>query len=62
MTTWSDDPCSRRPGPDRDHDPREPRAGQHQPGEPVTEVSVPAFDDGRQALFSPGLAGPEAGS
>ena len=63
MTTWSDYPCSRRPGPDRDQDSLEPGAGEHQPREYVTEISVPDFgDDGRQALYAPGLAEPEPGA
>jgi hypothetical protein len=62
MTTWSDYPRSRWSGPERDPDPREPRAGGHRPREYVTEISVPSFDDGRQALCSPGLAQPEPGS
>ncbi len=41
-----------------------PAADRHQPREYVTEISVPSFDDGRQALYSPGLhePGPEAGA
>jgi hypothetical protein len=35
----------------------------HDPdGQYVTEISVPSFDDGRQALHSPGLSEPEPGS
>ena len=49
-------------GPDRDHDAFESRADEHQPREYVTEVSAPVFDDGRQALYSPGLSEPEPGS
>ena len=61
MTIWSDYSFSKWSGPDRDHDP-ESRADEHQPREYVTEVSVPSFDDGRQALYSPGLSEPEPGS
>jgi hypothetical protein len=35
--------------------------GGFEPRQYVTEVSVPTFDDGRQALYSPGLSEPEAG-
>jgi hypothetical protein len=59
MTTWSDHSFSQRPGADRDHGQREPCAGELQPREYVTEVSVPWFDDGRQALYVPGLSEPE---
>jgi hypothetical protein len=62
MTTWSDHSFSKRSGPDRDHDPRESRADEHQPREYVTEISVPPFDDGPRALYSPGLSEPEPGS
>jgi hypothetical protein len=31
-------------------------------GQYVTEISVPSFDDGRRALYSPGLSEPELGS
>jgi hypothetical protein len=59
MTTWSDHSFSQRSGAERDHDPGESRAGEHSPGQYVTEISVPSFDDGRQALYSPGLREPE---
>ncbi len=46
MTTWS--------GPDRDHDPREPRPDEHLPRTYVTEVSVPRLGDGGvQRLHAP---------
>ncbi len=48
-------------GPDENPEP-EPEADEHQAREYVTEVSVPSFDDGRQALYSPGLSDPEPGS
>ena len=35
--------------------------GGFEPRQYVTEISVPTFDDGRQALYSPGLSEPEAG-
>jgi len=62
MTTWSDHSFSQRSGPDCHYDSWEPRADEEQPREYVTEVSVPSFDDGRQALYSPGLSDPEPGS
>ena len=64
MTTWTDHPFSQRPGPDCHYASREPRADEEQPREYVTEISVPPFDDGRQALYSPGLRepDPEAGA
>jgi hypothetical protein len=40
--------------------PKVPAAGE--PDEYVTEISVPSFDDGRQALYSPELSEPEPGS
>jgi hypothetical protein len=61
MTTWSDHSFSQCSAADCDHDLREPRAAGHPPREYVTEISVPPFDDGRQALYSPGLSEPEPG-
>jgi hypothetical protein len=59
VTTWTDHPFSQRSGPDCHDDSREPRDYEEQPREYVTEISVPSFDDGRQALYSPGLREPE---
>lgn len=62
MTTWTDHPFSRRSGPDCHYDSPEPRADEQRPREYVTEIFVPPFDDGRQALYSPALSEPEPGS
>jgi hypothetical protein len=58
MTTWSEHSFSRCSGAARDHDPRETWAGEHSPGQYVTEISVPDFGDGGiQRLHSKPLGG-----
>jgi hypothetical protein len=44
-------------------EPEDRHPGGFEPRQYVTEISVPASDDGRQALYSPGLSEhePEAG-
>jgi hypothetical protein len=74
MTTWSDHGSARVTAAEIDAEPPATAAdwlavtpedrhpGGFEPRQYVTEISVPAFDDGRQALYAPGLSEPEPGS